>query len=223
MSVRPARRAAPGIVEGSLACLLALAVAAAGAGCTSVGLSIGPNAAADPATCTIGVRVFDRQKDLKAGHLTPGRVESVLTSKDGAVVHRAEGADWSLPGLSPGDYRLRVRQWRKGNTDEERPDFSVTKKLPLRPGQSAAVDVVGRKVTTGAVIVSVAAVVAVVAIVAAISTQNSMNNINLQFHEQRTMEALPSGAAASPVPGALTPSPDELERLARSVARAFPE
>ncbi len=217
--MRFARPTAPGILKGPLACLLAIAVAAAVTGCTSVGLSIGPNAASDSATCTIGVRVFDRIKDAKARHLVGGRVSSDLETRGGETVHRAQGAEWSLSGLAPGDYRLRIRQWRNGNADEERPDIRITKTLTLRPGERTAVEAVGRRVTTGSVLIGVAAMVVVVAIVGAITAQNTK-----MWDSEFVAAGLPSvGAAASPVPGGAPQPPDEIGRLARTVAQAFPE
>jgi hypothetical protein len=210
------------ISRQSLASILAAAVLALGiSGCTTVGVAA-VSAPSEPATSGLDVRVFDRARDATAGHLSPGRVLSVLETAQGAAVHNAEGADWSLSGLAPGEYRLRIRQWKKGNLDPARPDAQATKKLALRPGERTAVDVIARKVTTGAVLGTVAAVVVVAAVIAAVSVQNSMSKIDLKF-ERRPTEPTPLGVAAGPVPGAVAPPPEELEKIARTVARAFPE
>jgi hypothetical protein len=204
----------------SLATFLAVASFALSLpGCTSVGLNVAQNAAGDPSTCAIDVRIFDRAKDAKAGHLSGGRVVSDLERGGGETVHRAQGAEWTLSGLPPGEYRLRIRQWRNGNADEDRPDIRITKTLTLRSGERAAVEAVGRSVTTGSVLIGVAAMVAVVAIVTAITAQNTR-----MWDSEFVAAGLPSaGAAASPVPGGAPPPPVELEELARTVAQAFPE
>lgn len=210
------------VTRRSLATLLAVAVLASGAtGCTTIGVAA-VAATSEPLTAGLDVRVFDRAGDASAGHLSSGRVRSALETAQGAAVHDAEGPEWSLSGLAPGEYRLRVRQWRKGTSTSSSPDAEATKKLTLKPGERAAVEVVARKVTTGAVVGAVTAVVVVAAVVAAVSVQNSFNNMKLSL-EQRSTEPLPLGMASGPVPGALTPSPAELEELARTVAKAFPE
>jgi hypothetical protein len=179
-------------------------------------------APSEPATSGLDVRVFDRARDAKANHASSGRVTSDLETAAGAAVHHADGPEWSLSGLAPGDYRLTIRQWKKGNPRSETPDAETTKRLLLKPGERTAVDVIARKVTTGAILGTVAAVVVVAAVIAAVSVQNSMSHINLKF-ERRSTEPVPLGVAASPVPGTATPSPEELEKIARTVVRAFPE
>jgi hypothetical protein len=208
----------------SLASLLAFAVLALGvSGCTSVGV-IAVAAPSEPAASGLDVRVFDRVKDAKANHTSSGRVTSDLKTKDGTAVHHADGPEWSLSGLAPGDYRLTIRQWKRSNSDPERPDAQVTKRLTLRPGERSAVDVIARKVTTGLVLGITAAVVvvAVVIVAATVKPLGSGPLLKGQFESQPT-EPLSAGVAASPVPAGPAPSPEELEKLARAVASVFPE
>lgn len=211
----------PGRVLASA--VVAALVAFASGGCTSVGLNTAQNASGDPATCAIDVRVYDRASDVKAGHTSPGRVTSDLETVSGEAVHRAEGADWSLSGLSPGDYRLTIRQWKKGSRSVE-PDADASKRFTLHPGDRLAVDMVARKFTTGAAVGTVAGVAGAVAVVVVVSeASRSFSNWEISLASQRSTEPVSLGIAATPVPGASMPSPEEFERLARTVAKAFPE
>jgi hypothetical protein len=206
----------------SLASLLAVAVLALGvSGCTSVGVTA-VAAPSEPAASGLDVRVFDRVKDAKANHTSSGRVTSDLKTKDGTAVHHADGPEWSLSGLAPGDYRLTIRQWKSSNSDPERPDAQVTKRLTLRPGERSAVDVIARKVTTGLVLGITAAVVVVAGVIVAATAKPLGSGLMGQF-ESRPTEPLSAGVAASPVPAGRAPSPDELEKLARGVASVFSE
>lgn len=185
----------------SLASFLAVAVLASGvSGCTSVAVTA-VAAPAESAASGLDVRVFDRVKDAKANHTSSGRVTSDLRAKDGKVVHHADGPEWSLSGLAPGDYRLTIRHWRKGNSDPARPDARTTRKLTLRPGERSAVDVIARKVTTGLVLGITAAVVVVAGVILVLTTK-PLGDGPL-FREQVVdgpPDPLPAGVATGPAP-----------------------
>ncbi len=207
-----------------LASALTAVLAAFGAGgCTSVGMNTLQNAAPDPATCAIDVRVFDRASDVKAAHPSAGRVTSDLETISGEAVHHVDGPVWSLEGLSPGEYRLTIRQWKKGSRSVE-PDADASKTFTLRPGDRLAVNMVARKFTTGAALGVGLGVASAAAVVVVISEANrAFSNWEVSLASQRSTEPVPLGAATSPVPGGAMPSPEEFEKLARTVAKAFPE
>jgi hypothetical protein len=202
MSHLPTRSVLRSLPRQSLASLLAAAVLALGVtGCTSVGVTA-VAAPSEPGTSGLDVRVFDRAKDARAGHVSSGRVLSVLETTKGAAVHSAEGSEWSVAGLAPGDYRLRIRQWKKGNSDSQRPDAEATKRLTLKPGEHAAMEVIARKVTTGIVLGITAAVVVVAVVIVAITVKPLGSGPLLKGEERRATEPLPAGVAAGPVPAA---------------------
>lgn len=190
---------APDPMRSSLATILAVAVLASSiSGCTSVGVTA-VAAPTDPATSGLDVRVFDRVKDAKANHTSAGRVRSDLETKDKAAVHHADGPEWSLSGLAPGEYRLRVRLWKKGNSDPQRPDAEATKRLTLKPGERTAVDVIARKVTTGLVVGSIAAVVVVLGVIVVATAQHSVfSGPILKGEERRATEADPLYLPSTP-------------------------
>jgi hypothetical protein len=182
-----------------LASFLVVAVLASSvSGCTSVGVTA-VAAPTDPATSGLDVRVFDRVKDAKANHTSAGRVTSDLETKDGAAVHHADGPEWSLSNLAPGEYRLRIRQWKKGNSDVQRPGAETSKRLTLRAGERTAVDFIARKVTTGITIgITAAVVVVVVVVVAAIAQHSVFNGPLLKGEERRPTDADPLYRPSTP-------------------------
>lgn len=212
-------------MRSPLACLLAASITLWSAtGCTSLETKTVRNGSPDPMTAAIDVRVFDRASDVKAGHPTSGRVTSELETVSGESVHRAEDPHWTLGGLQPGRYRLTIRHWSKGSTRPE-PDTRATDDFTLHPGDRIGVEVVARKVKTGAVVGIAAGVAGAVAIGVALSAaKKSVEGMTISLAQRQPTEPLPLGEAASLQPGRpLTPSPAEFEELARTVARAFPE
>ncbi len=94
---------------------------------------------------TVEVRVYDNGSARSRGALSSRKVAIELVARDARpekVVHTGDAASWSVAGLEPGRYELRV-WWpdAKDATGWARP---VRKRLVVAAGQATAADVVLR-------------------------------------------------------------------------------
>ncbi len=94
---------------------------------------------------TVEVRVYDNGSTRNRGTLSSRKVAIELVARDARpekVVHTGDAASWSVAGLEPGRYELRV-WWpdAKDATGRARP---VRKRLVVAAGQATAADVVLR-------------------------------------------------------------------------------
>jgi hypothetical protein len=203
-----------------VASALALAVVGSSVGCTSVDENLVKGASGDPATSALDVRVFDREKDKRAGHLSEGRVALELATPSGEVLHRGEAPAWSVANLEPGKYQLTISQWKLETPPNDKPDAKRSITVKLRPGDRQVVDMVASKPEKGVAIgVGTAAIIAVsVAAFAAL-----LNTLKWSSSERFTAEPLPTGVASSRVPAGAPPPPEELEKIMRAAGELVVE
>jgi hypothetical protein len=194
------RTSGTGVARGALVCLLA---ALLGTGCTTVTMSTGPLAAFDSPAAALTVRTYDRPKDAEAGHLSSSRVVSTLTGNDGSTLS-VEGGEAVFDGIAPGDYRLTVRQWKKGLSGEDAPSAEKSARVRLRAGERAGTSVVVQHTSTGTIVAITAGILAGLAIIGAIAIQNTR-----LWEDDRLAPAGTEGHAFSPVPGQRPSTPSQ--------------
>ncbi|HVN76890.1 MAG TPA: carboxypeptidase-like regulatory domain-containing protein [Thermoanaerobaculaceae bacterium] len=103
----------------------------------------GAGADGDTGTGALEVRVYENGSARSRAELTHRRVTVELYTRGGKperLVHADDAARWSVPGLAPGRYSLRV-WWpdAKGSNSEAQP---VRKRIVVRAGETAVANVV---------------------------------------------------------------------------------
>jgi hypothetical protein len=115
----------------------------------------------------ISFAVYLKARDARSGGRTVGGVLSELyIERDGRweLLRREERGEWTLSGLVPGRYRIRVVKWAKPDGEIEELDGDNEETFTLREGESARLRVVLEKTPTGLIIVLSITVVVLVAV-----------------------------------------------------------
>ncbi|MFI5118927.1 MAG: hypothetical protein ACHQM4_00855 [Thermoanaerobaculia bacterium] len=138
-------------------------------GCVSIGVSRSaldsPSGAPAPQTGTLAVSVFERAGDRDSGHVASFPVLSELARVTGSgeeAVGRSMAPAWSLVGLAPGKYRLRVTRRLTPEGDIEALENPGDRTFEISAGEKTTVSVVLRKVPVVWIVVAALTVVALV-------------------------------------------------------------